>query len=224
MDTTVKNDTRENIGRDETVSIGRDRTETIRRRHCQKILAEKDVWIGGGYNTQVFAEMNEFVVISRSEETLGFKTEYVGAHCHEEIRRTKKQKIGRDYTIDVGRNVSETVSGEKAVKIKKTLTECIDADHLETVKHKYQVHAETIEFVASQKIVLKVGDTVLTLDPSLLTGDSKKTEWLGSYIKVDSRGDLDISAMDKLDMNSLEFKLRAGSDGEIKGSVVKINC
>src|SRR5690606_41302553 len=84
MDTTVRNDVRESIGRDETVTINRDRTETIRRRHCQKILAEKDVWIGGGYNTQVFAEMNEFVVISRSEETLGFKTEYVGAHTHEE--------------------------------------------------------------------------------------------------------------------------------------------
>lgn len=224
MDTTVRNDVRESIGRDETVTINRDRTETIRRRHCQKILAEKDVWIGGGYNTQVFAEMNEFVVISRSEETLGFKTEYVGAHSYEEIRRTKKVQIGKNYTIEVGGNSSETVTGEKIATIKKSLTEFVDDDHCEVVKHKYHVHAETIELTATKKILLKVGNTVLTLDPSLLTGDSSKTEWLGGFIKLDSRGDIDIGATDKLDMNSLEFKLQAGSDGEIRGSVVKINC
>ena len=225
MDSTVLNDARETIKRDETVTIGRDRSETIKRRASEVVWAEKDVWVGAGFNTQVLGEMNELVVVARGEETLGFKVEYVGQHSTETVKKNKKVQVGRNYDVHVKKDASEVVDGQKTVKIKEDLTRLVESNHFETVTEKYQLKAKEIHIEADEKLVLKVGDTVVTLTKEDLQTDSPSTELHSGEIVLDSRGEMYAKAAGKLDMDANDFFLQAPSGtGEIKAGLVKINC
>jgi type VI secretion system secreted protein VgrG len=233
LDTTVLNDQRErvvrdrtrSVGRDEVVTIDRDRTETIWNRDCQKVAVERDVWIGGGFNTFVGGEMNELVVISRSEETLGFKTEYVGAFVYEEIRRSKKMKIGRDVDLIVGRHLRESIDGQRTTIVKQDVIETFQADHHETVEQSYRLKAREIHIEADEAIVLKVGDTCMRLAPDTLRAMSDDTDIQGKNVSLGSlSGDVMVTASSQLNMGGDTFSLQGRSEGKINAGIVKINC
>lgn len=234
LDEKVLNDRRRFVKQHEEVTIGGNRNEEVKLSSSERVWISKDLTVGAAYITHVGGAMHECIVVSRSEEVFGFKTEMIGAYKSESVGHKKKmtigrdliEHVGRDHVVQIARNRQDSVQGTCQMHVEQNLIESVSGNHEESVKNAFKVGAKTIVLEATEKIELKCGKTTIRLTPDLLF-------LLSNVVNAIASDEFAAQASNLLDLSGGSFKLRSASGGgavtasgslDVKGQMVKINC
>jgi type VI secretion system secreted protein VgrG len=92
--------------------------------------------------------------------------------------------IGGDKSVEIRKNLSESVGKNQTSEVKENLTATIGGQHKETVTKEYMLQAKKIQLVADDEIALKTGSAEITM--------SKNGDIIikGGKINVKASGDL----------------------------------
>ncbi|HEX3395823.1 MAG TPA: type VI secretion system tip protein TssI/VgrG [Steroidobacteraceae bacterium] len=196
----VGNDETILIQRDRTMTIDRDKTETVLRNKTMQIVNNHSENIGGAMSIVVGKTLTESVLINYAESVGGAMELTVGAALaitvgaamseavagakSEVIGGSKTESTGASKTLQVGTDLTETISKNRSVTIGKDLTEKIDGQHSVQVTKESILTAKKVEITADDEISLKTGDASIVMKSN---GDVTIS---GGKITVKASGDL----------------------------------
>ncbi len=159
----IKNDKGQTVGHDETLRVENNRDKSVG--------VDQFVSIGNNHTETIGA--NKYITVGRN------KTEFVTVNCAETIGLAKELTIGGLYQVSVGGAMNETVALAKAEEVGLTkavlvglhMSENIIGNHSisvggnfsTTVSRTKTVKAKSIIFEADDEIVIKTGDSLISM-------------------------------------------------------------
>ncbi len=196
----VGNDETVTINRDRTMTIVRDKSETVQRNKIVQIVGNQSENIDGAMSVVVGKTLTESVMINYSETVGGameltvgaalaitvgaVMSEAVGGSKSEAIGGSKSESTGGDKTLQVGKNLTESIKENRSVTVGKDLNESIEGQHVVAVTKESMLKAKKVEITADDEISFKTGDAEIIMKKN---GDITIN---GGKITIKGSGDL----------------------------------
>jgi len=183
----VVHDRSRKVGNDETVvnqrdramTVDRDKSETVLRNKITQVSGNHSENIGGAMSIVVAKTLTEAVLINYSESVGGAMELTVGAALaitvgavmseavagtkSEAIGGSKSESTGGDKTLQVGKNLVETIAQNRTVSVGKDLNETVTGQHIAEVKKESMLKAKKVEITADDEICFKTGDAEISM-------------------------------------------------------------
>jgi type VI secretion system secreted protein VgrG len=198
--TSIGSNRTETVGANESIAVGQNRTRTVGSNETVTVALTRTHSVG----------VNEMINVGAAQEVTigGVQTVTVGATRTLSVGLSQSTDVGKDLTLSVSQNLSETVKGK----------------HDESVTKEYSLKAKKVLVTADDEIVLKTGQSTITMKKN---GDIKIS---GKKIEIAAMQDVKVTGMNitgeaqvKNVVKGTMVNAEASGIATIKGSLVKIN-
>jgi type VI secretion system secreted protein VgrG len=171
------------IGGNRSTSVSGSRSETIAVSHTERVGAAYTLTVGAAAAVSVGGALAETVGAVKSETVAGAKMQQIGAAKVVTVAGASSEAVGGNRSFDI--------SGELSIGVKKAMKVTVKGEHRIDVAEKMTTEVEKEIEVTGQKIklegkdelVLKVGDSTVTIKSDGIVVKSSK-------VTVDASGDL----------------------------------
>lgn len=159
----IKNDKGQTVGHDETLrvennrdkSVGVDQFVSIGNNHTETIGSNKYITVGRNKTEFVTVNCAETIGLAKELTIGGLYQVSVGGAMNETVALAKAEEVGLTKAVLVGLHMSENIIGNRSINV--------GGNFSTTVSRTKTLKAKSIIFEADDDIVLKTGDSLISM-------------------------------------------------------------
>jgi len=181
----IENDKNQTVGHDETLSVannrekhvGVDQMVTVGANHTETVGANKTISVGSNKTETVGINAMETIGLAKELTIGGLYQVSVGGAMNETVAGAKAEEVGITKAVLVGAHMTEKVIGNRSITVGQNFST--------TVSQTSTLKAKSIIFEADDEIVLKTGNSLISMKSSgdiVVSGGTIQTKGSGDVI------------------------------------------